>query len=202
MRARDDRAGLGVPFLSGLHVVVLTACGGSVLPDQRADSTDAAVNGDAVASNLDGVSVSFGVYCCSSPLLPSDLVGNESTATVGSVPNGAPLFPEISGTNISNYVVPANVYVGASSIAIDFLSFSPLSEGAFDGYVFTFSSAAPSPTPSIAGATLDADSSFTKSQVIVTVPNSHTVCINASGISVTPQSVIVVDLVLATPGAR
>jgi hypothetical protein len=77
-----------------------------------------------------------------------------------------------------------------------------LSGGAFDGYVFTFSSAAPSPTPSIAGATLDADSSFTKSQVIVTVPNSHTVCINASGISVTPQSVIVVDLVLATPGAR
>ena len=134
----------------------------------------------------------------------STVVGSQVTATVdyptlgtvtSNVITGTDPFTIPSGSLTSTvppiFVINANVDVGPTSIEVAYTEPATALTATFNGYVFDFANA-----PAITGASLDPSSTFNSSQVGVGF-NPDEVTINVEGLSVTPSSVILVDLTFA-----
>ena len=89
----------------------------------------------------------------------------------------------------SNRLIPADIDIGARTIDIQYLGSATVDNTSFNGVVFDFESDA----PSIVGASLDPNSTFTESEVTVTF-GPQRVKINMSGIRVNSSSRILVNL--------
>ena len=119
-----------------------------------------------------------------------------NTQTVGpgvEFPSGSlQILPSYGG----GYIIGVNIDVQQSSIDFAYTQTAQALGGLFNGYVFTFSSA-----PAILSATLDPASSYTSSQVGVSLQGSNEVLVNASGLFITSGSQIIVDLGLPASSA-
>jgi Bacterial pre-peptidase C-terminal domain len=133
---------------------------------------------------LEGANVNFGVY------LPTP--ASPISASLNAVVNSAVEFPEIGNTSLPGrfFTINADVNVTARQIIIDYSQFARASSADFNGYVFDFSG---NNIPTITGAFLGAGSSFSPTQVGLSF-DSDSVFVNVAGLSINPDSQIVIDL--------
>jgi hypothetical protein len=133
---------------------------------------------------LEGANVNFGVYL---PTLTSPI-----SASLNAIVNSAVEFPEIGNTSLPGrfFTINADVNVTARQIIIDYSQFARASSADFNGYVFDFSG---NNIPKITGAFLGAGSSFSPTQVGLSF-DADSVFVNVSGLSINPDSQIVIDL--------
>lgn len=117
-----------------------------------------------------------------------NLISNTVTETV--TPNGLINLVAAPGYNL----IDSTITVGASSIEEDYNITAQADVSSFNGSMYQFTN-----TPAkISSCSLDPSSSFTSSQVIVTC-NNNTVFVNESGIMVTPNSKVLINLTLTGP---
>jgi hypothetical protein len=133
---------------------------------------------------LEGANVNFGVY------LPTPT--SPISAPINAIVNSTVEFPEIGNTSLPGrfFTINADVNVTARQIIIDYSQFARASTAAFNGYVFDFSG---NNIPTITGVSLGAGSSFSPTQVGLNF-DSDSVFVNVAGLSINPDSQIVIDL--------
>lgn len=138
------------------------------------------------ATGFDGAKVTRTIYCCSAPI-ESDRISVPLTKTVDSGTE----FPagSIQGPSLISNIVD----IGTFTIDYDYTSNQTAGTGAFNGDVLDFFG---TNLPEIVGVSLNPLSTFATSSIGLSF-DADTVRINAAGLSFTPDSRILVDVVFA-----
>lgn len=142
----------------------------------------------APAQGLTGSEVSAAVYCCTSPDALSR-ISTIGTAVVGDTVE----FPSGSLMPLSSFysLIPVDVDIGATTIELQYFTNQVAANAAFNGHVIRFQGA-----PSIVGVTVNPASTYAPFAVSFL---RDAVMINSAGVLFSPDSHLVLDLVLAVP---
>ncbi|HEX8601896.1 MAG TPA: PEP-CTERM sorting domain-containing protein [Pseudoduganella sp.] len=142
----------------------------------------------ARAQVLTGAEVSAAVYCCTSPDELSR-ISTIGTSVVGS----AVEFPSGSLMPLSSFypLIPVDVDIGATTIELQYFTNQVAANAAFNGHVIRFEGA-----PTILGVTVNPASTYAPLAVSFL---GDAVMINSAGVLFSPDSRLVLDLVLAVP---
>jgi len=140
------------------------------------------------AAGLEGADVTVTAYCCTAPI-PRDAFTVPATAIVGSGME----FPAGSLVTTTRDLITSNVDVSAFTIEIAYTQSATAALAIFNGFGFDFTGAG---LTAIIGVALNPASTFAAGSVGLTF-DGDSVFYNASGLSFTPSSRVIIDVTLA-----
>lgn len=142
----------------------------------------------ASAAGLEGVEVTVAAYCCSGPV-EADRFTIPATAVVGPGVE----FPSGSIVSTTRVLIGSNIDVSAFAIDLQYTETMTAAVAAFNGYGFDFSGLG---SNRIAGVSLNPLSTFAAGSVGLAF-DADSVYYNGSGLSFTPSSRVLIDVVLS-----
>ncbi len=143
----------------------------------------------AGTTGFEGAKVQLASYCCTNPT-ESNRISDVLIAVVGSETE-FPLIENSDNNTDGLRVVDADVDINNTQIEIDYAKTTTLASGLFNGYVFDFG---PIGTiPDIKSISLNSATTFDESDIDLSF-DSDTIRISLPGQRITPDSLILVDV--------